>query len=74
MKKHRIFTTYGETPIKNIKTPIRRFSGDPEEETVTPQEEIVYTEISDNSAILGQIRTLLVVIIILKIICMCIKK
>lgn len=75
MKRHRIFTTYGDTPIKNVKTPIRRFSGEPEDEENVQENTIAYAEVNDPAVdLLAQIRTLLVILIIIKIICLCIKK
>lgn len=75
MKRHRIFTTYGDTPIKNVKTPIRRFSGEPEDEENVQENTIAYAEVNDPAVdLLSQIRTLLVILIIIKIICLCIKK
>lgn len=72
--RHRIFTTYGDTPIKNVKTPIRRFDGDPDEEDKVIETVPVYTEADDATIqLLEQIRALLVVIIIIKIVCLCIK-
>ena len=78
----RIFATFGETPIKNIKTPIKRFNGDEEEEVVyTPQDNDYYpqhpyygmpanvTE-EDTYRVLYQIKVLLFVLIILKLICL----
>lgn len=76
--KHKIFTTYGETPIKNIKTPIRRFNGDGEDEDFMPNNLTYASECTEAQAatieLLEHIRALLVVIIIVKIICLCFKK
>lgn len=75
MKRHRIFTTYGDTPIKNVKTPIRRFSGEPEDEENVQENTIAFAEVNDPAVdLLAQIRTLLVILIIIKVICLCIKK
>lgn len=71
--KRRIFTTYGDEPIKNIKTPIRRFNGETEEDEVT-NNTVIYANEDVNTELLFQIRALLVVIIIIKIICLFIKK
>ena len=78
--KHRIFTTYAQTPIKNIPTPIKRFTGDSEEEeetlvpatTLVPEDEALETAVE----LLNQIRVLLFVIIIIKVVCLiiCNKK
>lgn len=74
--KHRIFTTYADSPIKNIKTPIRRFNGDPDEDNDVITTEYTDAEITASMSIelLQHIRTLLLLILVVKIICLCIKK
>ena len=74
--KRRIFTTYADSPIKNIKTPIRRFNGDPDEDNDVITTEYTNAEItaSMNIELLQHIRTLLLLILVVKIICLCIKK
>lgn len=74
--KRRIFTTYADSPIKNIKTPIRRFNGDPDEDNDVITTEYTDAEITASMSIelLQHIRTLLLLILVVKIICLCIKK
>ena len=71
--KHNIFTTYSTNPIKNVRTPIRRFNDEtPEEEQVTVDSRI---ENEDTTIVLlQQIRTLLLVMIVIKVLCLCFKK
>lgn len=75
MKKHQIFSTYADTPIKNVKTPIRRFNGDPEDEDIMQTEVIPVYADADAATIqlLEHIRALLLVILILKIVCLWMK-
>ena len=75
MKKHQIFSTYADTPIKNVKTPIRRFNGDPEDEDIMQAEVVpVYTDADAATVqLLEHIRALLLVILILKIVCLWMK-
>lgn len=70
--KHNIFTTYSASPIKNVKTPIRKFN-DETEEVQAPVENTVATA-DATIVILEQIRTLLLVMIIIKVLCLCFKK
>lgn len=74
MPKRRIFSTYGPTPIKNVPTAINRFNGvtdeDEDPDTLVP----VYEE--ENEAVvelLSQIRTILFILLIMKIICLIAK-
>ena len=75
MKKHQMFSTYADTPIKNVKTPIRRFNGDPEDEDIMQAEVVpVYTDADAATVqLLEHIRALLLVILILKIVCLWMK-
>lgn len=70
--KHNIFTTYSASPIKNVKTPIRKFN-DETEEAQAPVENTVTTA-DATIVILEQIRALLLVMIIIKVLCLCFKK
>jgi hypothetical protein len=70
--KHNIFTTYSASPIKNVKTPIRKFN-DETEEAQAPVENTVATA-DATIVILEQIRALLLVMIIIKVLCLCFKK
>lgn len=74
--KRRIFATYADEPIKNIKTPIRRFNSDPDEDNDVITTEYTEAEITASMSIelLQHIRTLLLLILVVKIICLCIKK
>lgn len=74
--KRRIFATYADEPIKNIKTPIRRFNSDPDEDNDVITTEYTDAEITASMSIelLQHIRTLLLLILVVKIICLCIKK
>lgn len=77
--KHAIFTTYGQTPIKNIPTPIKRFTGNQEdEEELTPATTYSTEEIAAGTVIelLNQIRFLLFALVVIKVICLihCSKK
>ena len=78
--KHRIFTTYAQTPIQKITTPTKRFTRDydEEEETVVPAATLVPEDEALETAVelLNQIRVLLFVIIIIKVVCLiiCNKK
>lgn len=74
--KRRIFATYADEPIKNIKTPIRRFNSDPDEDNNVITTEYTDAEITASMSIelLQHIRTLLLLILVVKIICLCIKK
>lgn len=78
--KHRIFTTYAQTPIKNIPTPIRRFTGGPEENEDALVPATTFNA-EDNTVgmvieLLDQIRMLLFILIVVKVICLihCSKK
>ena len=71
--KRPIFTTYGDTPIKNVKTPINRFDGDPDEEEpmVIPTTDITADERMETAiSMLNSIRVLLFVLVILILICL----
>jgi len=74
--KRRIFATYADEPIKNIKTPIRRFNGDPDEDNDVITTQYTDAEITASMSIelLQHIRTLLLLILVVKIICLCVKK
>lgn len=80
--KHRIFTTFGATPIKNIPTPIKRFDFATGEDEVAEQETLVpattYDVENDNMdaalIMLNQIRVLLLILVLLKIGCLIFKK
>lgn len=72
--KHNIFTTYSASPIKNVKTPIRRFNDETTEETQTPVENTTVAVADATLIVLEQIRTLLIVMIIIKVLCLCFKK
>lgn len=75
--KRRIFTTYADEPIKNIKTPIRKINyatGENEDEA----NDIVIPNTNNENydmtvQLLEQIKTLLIVIIALKILCLIAK-
>ena len=74
--KRRIFSTYGPTPIKNVPTAINRFNGvtdedeDPDIQTLAP----VYED-ADEAVVelLSQIRTILFILLVMKIICLIAK-
>ena len=71
--KRPIFTTYGDTPIKNVKTPINRFDGDPEDDepmVLTSQEITTEEHMEAAVSLLNQIRVLLFVLVVLKLICL----
>ena len=71
--KHNIFTTYSASPIKNVKTPIRKFN-DETEEVQTPVDNNTVAPADATTVILEQIRALLLVMIIIKVLCLCFKK
>lgn len=74
--KRRIFTTYADSPIKNIKTPIRKINfatGEDEVETVT-QTTTVEAATTASMDMLERIHTLLIVVIVIQLICLFIKK
>lgn len=74
MRKPNIFATYAAKPIKNVKTPIRRFDGENEEvEPANENEVIRYAETEEQSdayAVLISIRNILLILLILKVICL----
>ena len=73
--KRRIISTYADTPIKNIKTPIRKINYATGEDEIS-EDTINYT-VEENDAVVEQlqiIKVLLIVIIALKVICLIIKK
>lgn len=74
MKRTSIFRTWESSPIKNVKTPIRRFNGEDDEDTeITPvvtdptQPE---TNSDDLYVALNQIKFMLFVLLIMKLICL----
>lgn len=70
VKKH-IFATYGSTPIKNVKTPIRKWAGnETEEQEVVEFNDQQIQYVSDEYRVLQHIRLLLLIIIVLKLICL----
>lgn len=74
--KRRIFTTYADSPIKNIKTPIRKINfatGEDEVETAT-QPTTVEAATTASMDMLERIHTLLIVVIVIQLICLFIKK
>lgn len=71
--KHNIFTTYSVSPIKNVKTPIRKFN-DETEEAQAPVDNNTVAPADATIVILEQIRALLLVMIIIKVLCLCFKK
>lgn len=70
--KHNIFTTYSASPIKNVKTPIRKFNDETEEIQTAVENTVATTPAT--IVVLEQIRTLLLVMIIIKVLCLCFKK
>ena len=77
--KHSIISRWSNTPIKNIPTPINRFNGGDEDEDyepITAREE--REEISESGAVMlhmiSEVRFLLIVLIVLKVICLLIKR
>lgn len=80
--KHRIFTTFGATPIKNIPTPIKQFNLATGEDENAEQEALVpattYDVQEDNMdaalIMLNQIRVLLLILVLLKVGCLIFKK
>ena len=75
--KRRIFSTYGPTPIKNVPTAINRFNGcndedeEPDVQTLAP----IYEEADEAIVeLLSQIRTILFILLVMKIICLIVKK
>lgn len=76
--KKRIFTTYGSDPIKNVKTPIRRFDTSEQEydeqDVEIPENELCSIVTNEETyRLLYHIKVLLFVLVILKVICI-IKK
>lgn len=74
--KRRIFTTYADSPIKNIKTPIRKINfatGEDEAETATLTT-TVQASTTPSMDMLQRIHTLLIVVIVIQLICLFIKK
>lgn len=74
--KRRIFTTYADSPIKNIKTPIRKINfatGEDEAQTTTRTTTVEATT-TPSMDMLQRIHTLLIVVIVIQLICLFIKK
>ena len=74
--QRRIFTTYADSPIKNIKTPIRKINfatGEDEVQIATPST-IVQATNPPSMDMLQRIHTLLIVVIVIQLICLFIKK
>ena len=74
--KRRAFTTYGSTPIKNIKTPIRNINfATGEDEDIAIANDNVSTAMTDATVMmLEKIHAVLVIILIVLIIKLFIKK
>ena len=74
--KRRIFTTYADSPIKNIKTPIRKLNfatGEDEAQAAAPTTTVV-ADTTPSMDMLQRIHTLLIVVIVIQLICLFIKK
>lgn len=74
MKKRSIFSTWSPIPTKNVKTPIRHFDGESEEDLENLNEPIVTSEtetnLDDVYVALSQIKFALFILIVLKLICL----
>ena len=74
MAKKSIFTTWAETPIKNVKTPIRRFDGESDEQEIIeyPVPEYEYEDCTnaDVCLLLNHIKAMLFVLLVLKVSCL----